>query len=291
MRHIIYTKKRVMKKNLGYVLGLFLGLNIVFAQTPIKVMTYNIKLDYPKEGKNSWDNRKDLIVGQFKFYEPDIFGVQEALPNQMQYLDSLLVDYNYVGVGRDNGENGGEYSAIFYNKQEFRLIKSSTFWLSETPDKVSMGWDAVCNRICTYALFESYNTQQRFWLFNTHLDHVGKIAKRESPKLILRKVDTLNHQNLPVILMGDFNLESEAENIKELYTYFNDSKTISKSKSFGPIGTYNGFHFERPVTRRIDYIFTSKKNIQVSKHGVLSDSKDFKYPSDHLPVYVELKLE
>ncbi|WP_299550535.1 endonuclease/exonuclease/phosphatase family protein [Seonamhaeicola sp.] len=263
---------------------------LVQGQETTRMMTYNIKLDYPKEGKNSWDNRKDLVVGQINFYDPHVFGVQEALPNQMQYLDSVLVDFKYVGVGRDDGKNSGEYSAIFYNQNIFEIVENGTFWLSETPDKVSMGWDAVCNRICTYALFENVKTQQRFWVFNTHFDHVGKIARMESPKLILKKVKAINIQKLPVVLMGDFNLEPETENIKQLYTYFNDSKSISKDKPFGPIGTYNGFHFDRPVSRRIDYILTSKDNVQVNKYAVLSNPKNGRYPSDHFPVYAEITI-
>lgn len=252
-------------------------------------MTYNIKLDYPKEGGNSWKNRKDLIVGQFKFYEPDIFGVQEALPNQMKYLDSLLIDYDYVGVGRDDGEAKGEFSAIFYDKQKFKVLKSSTFWLSETPNKVSIGWDAVCNRICTYALFENMKTEQRFWVFNIHLDHVGEIAKKESIKLILKTMEALNGEELQIVLMGDFNLEPQDKNIQIIHRELSDSRYISKTNPFGPEGTFNGFHFEKPVKRRIDYIFVSN-NINVLKYAVLNDSKDCRYPSDHLPVYVEINL-
>ncbi|WP_367892732.1 endonuclease/exonuclease/phosphatase family protein [Flavivirga aquimarina] len=253
-------------------------------------MTYNIKLDYPKEGDNSWVNRKSDLVDQINFYEPDIFGVQEALPNQMKYLDSTLVDFAYIGVGRDDGKNLGEYSAIFYNKKQFKVIDSGTFWLSETPDKVSMGWDAVCNRVCTYALFENKNTKQQLWVFNTHFDHVGNVAKKESPKLILKKIKSLNDAGLPAILMGDFNLEPETENIKSFYFYFNDSKTVSKTSPFGPKGTFNGFRFDKPVTRRIDYIFVSKGDFNVKKYAVLSDPKNCKYPSDHLPVYIKVQL-
>lgn len=278
-----------MKKLILFLLLCF-SFCLVQGQETTKIMTYNIKLDYPKEGKNSWDNRKDLIVGQIKFYEPDIFGVQEALPNQMQYLESTLVGFKYVGVGRDDGDNQGEYSAIFYNVSKFNVIESGTFWLSETPDKVTMGWDAVCNRICTYALFKNKKTKEKFWVFNTHFDHVGKVARMESPKLILEKIKSFNSTHLPVILTGDFNLEPETENIKLFHSYFDDSKNISEIPPFGPKGTFNGFHFEKPVTRRIDYVFVSKDDFVVKKHAVLSDSKDCKYPSDHFPVIAELNI-
>ncbi len=275
-----------MKKLISFLLLCF-SFCLVQGQETTKIMTYNIKLDYPKEGKNSWNNRKDWIARQIKFYEPDIFGVQEALPNQMQYLDTTFVDFKYVGVGRDDGKNKGEYSAIFYNTLKFKVIESGTFWLSETPDKVSMGWDAVCNRICSYALFKNKKTKQQFWIFNTHFDHVGEIARMESPKLILKRIEELNINNLPIILMGDFNLEPNTENIQLIKKYLHDTKEISKSIPFGPEGTFNGFNFDKPITRRIDYIFVSN-NINVKKYAVLSDSKDCKYPSDHLPVYIEL---
>jgi len=254
----------------------------------LSVMTYNIKLDYPKEGENSWTNRKPFFINLIKFHEPDILGVQEAMPNQMKEMDSLLTQYSFVGVGRDDGKDEGEYSAIFYKKNKFNVLKSSTFWLSQTPDKVSMGWDAVCNRICTYALFQNKITNQKFLVFNTHFDHVGEQARKESVYLILKKINEINACNLPVIIMGDFNLEVGNEAIQSILKSYNDTHTIANI-SFGPTGTFNGFHFEKPVTRKIDFVFASR-NIKVLKSGILSDSKDCKYPSDHFPIYVELYL-
>lgn len=273
-------------KHLFYIIAILviLGTN---AQE-LSVMTYNIKLDYPKEGENSWTNRKPIMINQIKFYEPDVLGVQEAMPNQMLDLDNLLTAYSFVGVGRDDGKNKGEYSAIFYKKQNLKILESSTFWLSETPDKVSMGWDAVCNRVCTYALFKNKRTMQKFWVFNTHFDHFGKQARINSAKLIIQKIKELNTKNLPVVLMGDFNMEPIHESIQFINQYLNDSKIIADIV-FGSTGTFNGFHFDKPVTRRIDYIFVGKK-IKVKKYAVLSDSKNCRYPSDHLPVYAKLKL-
>ena len=277
-------------KRFSLFIVLVFNFSMLYGQETTKIMTYNIKLDYPKEGNNSWENRKEIVVGQINFYEPDVIGVQEALPNQMKYLDHTLVNYSYVGVGRDDGKDEGEYSAIFYKKEKLKILESSTFWLSETPIKVSMGWDAVCNRVCTYALFKNIKTNKAFWVFNTHFDHVGKVARMESPKLILKTIEKLNTKNYPVVLMGDFNLEPETENIQLFKNYFSDSREVSKTKPFGSIGTFNGFNFDKPVTRRIDYIFTSKSNIKVNKYAVLSDSVECRYPSDHLPVYIEIQL-
>ena len=239
-------------------------------------MTYNIKLDYPKEGENSWQNRKPFFINQIKFYEPDVLGVQEAMPNQMKDMDSLLTDYSFVGVGRDDGKNEGEFSAIFYKKKELKVLQSSTFWLSETPEKVSMGWDAVCNRVCTYALFQHKKTKETFWVFNTHFDHVGEVARQQSAALILEKIKTLNTKNYPVLLMGDFNLEPESNPIKTITSTLEDSKNIAKL-TFGPKGTFNGFNFDKTVKRRIDYIFVSKWAILVKKYAVLSDNWVLKY--------------
>ncbi|WP_411766535.1 endonuclease/exonuclease/phosphatase family protein [Winogradskyella sp. A3E31] len=254
-----------------------------------KVMTYNIKLDYPKEGKNSWTNRQPFLISQIQFHEPDVLGVQEAMPNQMKDMDSLLTDYSFVGVGRDDGDDEGEYSAVFYNKDKFNVLESGTFWLSETPDTVSMGWDAVCNRVCTFVLLEDKISGHTFWTFNTHFDHVGKEARKNSAILIIEKIKALNSDNHPIILIGDFNMEPDHDSVKYIKTVLEDSKEIAEL-DFGPEGTFNGFHFDKPVTRRIDYAFVST-NIKVSKYAVLSDNWDLKYPSDHLPVLINFKLK
>ncbi|WP_179318120.1 endonuclease/exonuclease/phosphatase family protein [Winogradskyella helgolandensis] len=258
-----------------------------FAQD-FSIMSYNIKLDYPKEGENSWTNRKPFFINQLKFYEPDVLGVQEAMPNQMKDMDSLLVDYSYVGVGRDDGKDAGEYSALFYKTDKFNIIKSGTFWLSDTPQEVSMGWDAVCNRVCTYALFEDKISGKTFWVFNTHFDHIGKEARKNSAVVIIEKIKELNTKNYPVVLTGDFNMEPNHDSIKFIKTTLKDSKKIAKL-TFGPEGTFNGFHFDKPVTRRIDFIFVSE-NVDVSKYAVLSDNWNLHYPSDHLPILVTLRL-
>jgi len=207
----------------------------------------------------------------------------------MKDLDSLLSDYDFVGVGRDDGNDKGEYSAIFYKSNQFKIISTSTFWLSQTPQKVSMGWDAVCHRVCTYALFENRITKKQFYVFNTHFDHVGAEARKNSAVLIIQKIREINTEMEPVILMGDFNMEENHESIHYISQYLNDSKSVSSSKPFGPTGTFNGFNFNQPVTERIDFIFVSPE-IQVNKYAVLSDSEACRYPSDHLPVLVILNL-
>ncbi len=253
-------------------------------------MTYNIRYDNPEDGENSWLKRKEFLSDQIAYNNPNILGIQEGLHHQVHYLDSVLVDYSYIGIGRADGKTKGEYSAVFYNSKNLNVLKEGTFWLSETPNEISVGWDAAMERICTYGLFENKLTNEKFWVFNTHFDHIGDVARVNSASLILKKIEEFNFDNLPVIVMGDFNLKPDAEPIQLLLKALNDSKHISLAKPFGPSGTFNGFKFNQPVLDRIDYIFTSKDQVHVLKYAVLSNSKDCKYPSDHLPVLVELKF-
>lgn len=257
----------------------------------LKIMTYNIRLDVPSDGENNWSNRKDFFSSQIQFYEPDIFGVQEAKPNQVTDIATALSQYNYLGIGRD-GDGKGESSNIFYNKERFSVKETNTIWLSETPDIPSKGWDAAFNRVCTYAFFKDLKTNKTFWVFNTHLDHMGEEAKTKGIQLILSKIKTLNSKNYPVIFMGDFNSEPNENRILELRSVMDDSKEVSEQKPYGPSGTFNNFKHDQPVTKLIDYIFISKNSVlKVKKHAVLSDAVDLKYPSDHLPIFVELKYK
>ncbi|WP_333878096.1 endonuclease/exonuclease/phosphatase family protein [Flavobacterium sp.] len=256
----------------------------------LRLMTYNIRLDVASDGENAWPNRKAYWASQVAFYEPDILGIQEALPHQVTDIEKLLPNYSYIGIGRD-GKGKGESSNIFYQKDRFQVLEENTFWLSETPDTISKGWDAALNRICTYGLFKDRKTKQTFWVFNTHLDHRGELARTNSIKLILTKIAALNTKNYPVFLMGDFNSEPTEERIVNLKKEMNDSQDIAQAKPFGPSGTFNGFQHHEAITKRIDYIFLSKNNpFTIAKYAILSDSKDLKYPSDHLPVYIELKI-
>ncbi|MFI0491121.1 endonuclease/exonuclease/phosphatase family protein [Flavobacterium sp.] len=254
----------------------------------LKIMTYNIRLNLDSDGENSWMNRKDFFTSQIQFYEPDIFGVQEATPIQVTDIATGLSQYNYIGIGRE-GVGKGESSNIYYKKDRFKVVQESTFWLSETPNVISKGWDAACNRVCTYALFKDLKTNKIFWVFNTHLDHMGELARTNGIELILSKIKSVNTKKYTVIFMGDFNSEPTTDRIIALKKVMDDCRTISQQKPFGPSGTFNGFKHNEPVTQLIDYVFMSKNNrFAVRKFAVLSDSKDLKYPSDHLPVYVEL---
>lgn len=277
-----------MKSNNFAIILLFICLSS-FSQN-LKIISYNIRFDNPADGENRWDLRKDFLCDQINFYQPDVFGIQEGKLHQLKYMDSILTNYKYIGIGRDASSNQGEFSAVFYNEKKFKIIKQATFWLSDTPDKISKGWDAMFERICTYGLFENIKTKQQFYLFNTHFDHVGKEARTNSASLILSKIKDINVEKLPFILTGDFNSETNSKAYTILSEKLDDTRIVSQSGSFGPPGTFNNFEFHKPVTLLIDYIFTSKSNFDVLKHAVLSDSKNCLYPSDHLPVYTELLI-
>jgi len=255
----------------------------------LKVMTYNIRLDVAIDGENDWSHRKEFFTSQIQFYEPDVFGIQEATPNQVIDISNALSQYNHIGIGRE-GVGKGESSNIYYKKERFSVSNETTFWLSETPNEISKGWDAACNRVCTFALFEDLKSKKSFWVFNTHLDHIGDLARTKGIELILSKIEAVNIQKLPVIFMGDFNSEPNENRIIALKKIMKDSRELSVEKPFGPFGTFNNFQYNEPATKQIDYIFLSKNSFFiVNKYAVLTDSKNLRFPSDHFPVYIEMK--
>ena len=267
---------------------MFMALNLN-AQN-LTVVSYNIRLDVASDSLNRWDNRKDFLIGQLNFHEPQVFGIQEGLLHQLEEIKKGMPGYSYLGKGREDGLKNGEFSAIFYNTDKLELLEENTFWLSETPELPSKGWDAAIKRVCTYGLFKDKNSSQNFWVFNTHFDHIGEEARKESVFLIMERIRKLNKQDLPVILTGDLNLEPDHPSILLLSSAMQDSHLLAGDKAFGPQGTFNGFKFSEPITRRIDYIFISKTGFKLLKYAILSDSKDLRYPSDHFPVLVKLSF-
>ena len=252
------------------------------------IMSYNIRYDNNWDLKNSWLIRKNKVIQIFDQYSPSIIGIQEGVLNQVQYIDSSLINHDYVGVGRDDGKDKGEFCAIYFDTTRYVLLKNSTFWLSETPDTISVGWDAALERICTYGLFKDRITKKEFWVFNTHFDHMGIIAREKSSVLILKRIKKINRQSLPVILMGDFNAIPNSPPVKELITELSDALQISKEKLHGPRGTFNGFNEDLPVEKRIDYIFTKK--LKVLSYTHINDRLDNnRHISDHLPVMIKIK--
>ena len=165
-----------------FLSSLFVLFSLTMQAQNYKVMTYNIRLDLASDGENTWNLRKEKVVDLILFYEPDIFGIQEGLPNQVQYLDASLQNYKVIGQGRDGGQNG-EQSSLFYDNTRYDVLSSDTFWLSETPNQVSKGWDAQLNRICTYALFKNKSIASREHLkYNEFNGNVATLATRTHKK-------------------------------------------------------------------------------------------------------------
>ena len=274
-------------KILQFIFSVFFLLN--FQAQNLKVMTYNIRLSLESDKENSWDNRKAEAIQLMDYYHPDFFGVQEAVPQQMVDIKSGLRNYDFVGVGRDDGANKGEYSAIFYDAEKLKVLESGTFWLSETPQKPSKGWGAAYNRICTYALFKMKKDGRKFWAFNVHLDHVGIAARENSVQLILKMIKSFNTKNFPVVLTGDFNLTEDTKPIKILSENLYDAYYHSKKTHYGPKGTFQAFDISKPAKERIDYIFLQKflcENIRT-----INDRREnLLYPSDHFPVIAEIRF-
>ena len=253
-----------------------------------RVLSYNIRLDIKSDGEDNWDHRKNKMADLLTYYEPAIFGIQEGLPNQVAFIDSCLTRYSYIGVGRDDGINRGEYCAIFYDTSKFKVISQSNFWLSETPGEAAYVWDAAYRRICTLVLFENLQSQKRMWVFNTHFDNEGAVARKKSAELIVSRINELNIPDLPVIVMGDLNALPDAEPVRILKSELNDGKEIAARPFYGPEGTFNGFS-DKPVINRIDYIFCKQINV-VSYIHIDDRRKNNLQISDHLPVMVILDL-
>ena len=272
------------------ILSVFILLTIsssIYSQ-PHSIISYNIRYDNNWDVENSWEIRRKRISEILIEYSPSIIGIQEGLLNQVQYIDSSLINYDYVGVGRDDGKEKGEFCAIYFDTTRYVLSKNSTFWLSETPDTISVGWDAALERICTYGLFKDRITRKAFWVFNTHFDHIGIIAREKSSELILKKINKINRQSLPVILMGDFNSIPNSPPVKEIITELSDALQISLEKLQGPRGTFNGFNEDLPIEQRIDYIFTNK--LKVLSYTHINDRLDNnRHISDHLPVMIKIQ--
>jgi endonuclease/exonuclease/phosphatase family metal-dependent hydrolase len=258
------------------------------AQSPLTVMTFNLRLNVASDSLNAWPYRKDLVASQVKFFDVNILGVQEALYDQMLDLQRLLPQYKSAGEGRKDGKTGGEFSAIFYDTTRLACLKTETFWLSQTPGVAgSVGWDAVLPRIVTWCSFEDKMTHKKFYAFNTHFDHIGKVARAESARLLLKKVKEIAG-TLPAVVTGDFNAGPSDEPIKIIVDknnpdHLTETKFISQEPHYGPDGTFNAFQSKEVSDEPIDHIFI-KNNVRVLKHATISESWKGRFSSDHFPV-------
>lgn len=251
----------------------------------IKYISYNIRYANASDGDNAWDIRKPATKEMIEREQPDVFGLQEALIGQLQYIDSNFPQYSRVGVGRDDGKEEGEFMAVYYRNDKFKLLENGNFWLSETPDQCSMGWDAACKRIVTWAKLKDLDSKKVFYVFNTHLDHVGEVAREQSILLIVKKIDeVVKKDKAPVFLSGDFNSNVSSPIFDPLKNIIKDSRAILPESEWIP--TYNSFG--NGGDSMIDYIFY--KNAEVQDFKTLNGDYGKPYISDHYPVMATFKM-
>jgi endonuclease/exonuclease/phosphatase family metal-dependent hydrolase len=267
--------------------GLFVAalICICFAQAQkLTIGSYNIRYDNPKDTGNLWVDRAPVIAALIRFHDFDIFGTQEGYKHQLENIRNTLTQYNYYGAGRDDGKEKGEHSAIFYKKNDFKLLKKGDFWLSQTPGVPGLGWDATCcNRICSWVYFQHIKTGKKFYFFNAHYDHQGVLARKESSKLILQKIKNIAGKE-PVLFTGDLNGSHSSEPYLMIANSIMLKDTYKEVKyPYANNASHNGFGRTKDSTDIIDHIFISR-HFTVSKWGLLTDTYHGKFPSDHFPV-------
>ena len=276
-------------KLIALYLACFLVATNAFTQT-LTVGSFNVRYDNPRDSGNLWSTRLPRVAALIGFHDFDMVGTQEGLQHQLDGLQALLPGYTYYGIGRDDGALKGEHSAIFIKKDAFTILDKGDFWLSETPTKPGFGWDARINRICSWVLLQHNVTRKKMYCFNVHYDHQAMIARNESSKLILEKIKTIAG-NTPVILTGDFN----GDHSSACYQLIANSGVLLDTYTrvpvpYKPNGTFQGFGPNLNPDQVIDHIFTSS-HFTVSKWGVLTDSYNGKFPSDHFPVLTRITLK
>lgn len=288
-----------MRIHLFFVV-LLLSVKVTCAQT---ALTYNLRYDNPQDGVDRWDARKDELSHWILAQHPEVIGLQEVLASQVPYLKSILTGYEMLGVGRDDGKSAGEFAPLFIESKTFSIQSSGHFWLSETPDVPGKGWDAACNRICTWAVLKHKPSRRLILVMNTHLDHEGLQARTNSVRQLLAFIRTTSESlevtndegeliSVPVLLLGDFNFDPSdsnygllAQSELSLKEPLKDARPAATLRS-GPEGTFNGFDVSLTPVKRIDYVWFSGFEI---RSYVTDDYRleNGRWPSDHLPVVVE----
>ena len=248
----------------------------------LKVMSYNIRLGSADDKTNSWALRYTATEEMLKDQAPDVFGVQEALVYQVAFIEDIC-GYESVGVGRENGKKEGEHMSIFWNKKTVKMLKWGTFWLSETPEKPSKGWDAECFRTATWALMKDKKTGKKFYFVNTHLDHKGTEAQKNGLKLIVDRIAEINPDGLPMVLTGDFNIEPKNPALKDLDARMQSARKIAVKTD--DHATYNGWGKSSTM---IDYIYVSGFSSCPEYQTVTKRYEDRKFISDHYPIFARL---
>ena len=255
------------------------------ASDEVKVISYNIRLINSKDGPNEWKYRAEASPAMIKDYAPDIFGVQEAVKEQLDYMQKALPKYGCVGVGREDGVSKGEHMSIFYNTKTVELLEWGTYWLSETPEVPSKGWDAACKRTATWSRLRMKNSGKEFFYVNTHLDHRGKEAQQKGLDLIVKRIAAMNPDGLPMILTGDFNVEPKNSVLTELNAKMLSAKATAEKTDRR--ATFNGWG-ERALV--IDYIYYSGFSACPEYETIVRQYNGIPYISDHYPIVARLKF-
>jgi len=258
---------------------------------PLRVMSFNIRYDNPADGEDAWSKRRAKVASMIRFHGADVVGLQEALRNQIADLEAALPHFGWFGTGR-SAERDGEHCAIFFRRDRMEVLAESTFWLSETPEVAgSRAWDAALPRIVTWGKLRDRRTGAVLHFFNTHFDHRGETARRESARLLLQMVAEIAGKEGPVVVTGDFNATPESEPYRILTTgggALVDALHASRCPHHGPTSSWNAFEAIEPG-RRIDFILV-RPPVEVRQHGILSDTFDGRFPSDHLPALAEVSI-
>ena len=259
----------------------------------LQVMSWNMRLDLASDGDNAWAHRSALFASVLRYEQPDLIGMQEVLDHQKRDVEAALPDYAVIGVGRDDGAAAGEYSPIFYRRDRFELLDSGTFWLSETPDTPSKGWDAAYPRIATWGHFRDQESGRTFWMMNTHFDHIGEVARLNSAQMIRRWMAEHGAPDELTFITGDFNATSDSAPMRALTGQTGDTpalidaRDISETPPFGPTGTFTGFDITKNEAAPIDHILLGRA-ARILRYGVLTFQEGGRLPSDHYPVLVTI---
>ena len=266
-------------------------IDVIAQSSTLKVISFNIRYDNPKDTGNLWIDRKEKIAQLIQFHQADIVGIQEGLHHQLEQLDNLLPEFDWLGVGRDDGKQAGEYTAIFFRKDRLSPNVANHFWLSETPEVPgSMSWETACTRMVSHVKFQDKITGQSFYHFNTHFDHKSEEAQYQGAFLLIDQIAEIAKEDL-IILTGDFNVRKGSRTYQALAKALKDTQQMD-TNSYGPSFTYQSYDQKGDPDNTIDFIFLKNDdNVDVLRHAVLSDNWNGKYPSDHLPVFLELKFK
>lgn len=278
----------------AFLVAIAVGANLWAAATSaaspplvVTAMSYNIRCAScePPDSPNHWSRRASLVAAMIRKHQPDVIALQEAERLALDDLGSLLDDYAWTGVGRDDGRNQGEFAAILFRRARFELLEAKTLWLSETPTQVSVGWDAALPRTLGIAVLRDRRSGRKLQVFNTHFDHRGERARQQSSRLLLGEVAERS-AHAPFIVLGDFNFSSDSVGYGILSGSLRDAEAASQSAPQGGRASFTGFNRDA-IGSKIDFVFVGT---EAKVHSHIIDAGDLSEPlaSDHHPIIVEV---